>query len=118
KIAAVGVTNQRETLCAFDREGNPLRRAIVWQCRRSFAICENLKKAGHERLVHEKTGLVLDPYFSASKITWMIENDPALAKQLRQRKALLGTIDTFLLFKLTNGTSFVTEPSNASRTAL
>lgn len=119
KISSIGITNQRETLCVFDPvSSKPLRKAIVWQCKRSKDICTNLKKKGLEKEIKAKTGLVLDPYFSGSKITWIIENDLKIKRLLQNRKALLGTIDSFLIYKLTNGKSHVTEASNASRTLL
>lgn len=115
QIAAIGITNQRETLCAFDRKsGQPLARAIVWQDKRSHPICQRLKD--QEEFVRSKTGLVLDPYFSATKMTWFMEESPFVASEIRAGRAVFGTIDTFLLFKLTQGKSFVTEASNASRT--
>jgi glycerol kinase len=124
RIAAIGITNQRETLVVWDREtGKPLHPAIVWQCRRSTAICERLKEAGHEAMVREKTGLLLDPYFSATKLTWLFENDPELHQRAEAGDVLFGTIDSWLLWKLSGGTSaagarHLTDISNASRTLL
>lgn len=116
-VIALGITNQRETLCVFERgTGKPLARAIVWQCKRSAAIVDRLKGQGVETTVRRKTGLVLDPYFSGTKMTWLMENDPTLADQLRNGRAVMGTIDTYLIARLTGGQSFVTEASNASRT--
>lgn len=118
-IAAIGITNQRETLCTFERQtGKALAPAIVWQCRRSTELCAEWRKAGLEKSVQEKTGLVLDPYFSGSKIAWLMRENPTVAKSVKEGKAIWGTIDTFLLFRLTSGASFATEPSNASRTLL
>ena len=112
-LAAIGITNQRETVVAWDRDsGEPLARAIVWQDRRTADRCEQLKKDGREQLVRERTGLVLDPYFSGTKIEWLIEHggvDPA--------KAAFGTIDAWLIHKLCDG-RFATDYSNASRTLL
>ncbi len=111
-IISVGITNQRETIVPFDKNGRPVHRAIVWQCRRTTEMIKSLKETGIEEEVHRKTGLFLDPYFSGSKIRWLKENvDEA-------RNALFGTIDAFLVFKLSGGHSFKTDPSNASRTLL
>ena len=116
KIAAIGITNQRETLVFWDREsGAPLAPAIVWQDRRTAAICRTLKEAGHEPMVQAKTGLLLDPYFSGSKIGWAMENWPQL-KEAGPRLAI-GTIETWLIWKLTGGLH-ITDATNASRTAL
>lgn len=116
-VAAIGITNQRETLCAFDRQtGAPRARAIVWQCKRSADIVQRLKADGAEPVFRERTGLVLDPYFSGTKITWIMRHNPALAAEIKAGKTVLGTIDTYLIARLTGGVSFVTEASNASRT--
>ena len=118
-IAGLGITNQRETLCVFEREtARPLARAIVWQCKRSTAICARLKAEGHEAMLRAKTGLVLDPYFSGTKLTWIMENAPELAARLQSGKAVVGTIDSYLIARLSGGRAFVTEASNASRTLL
>jgi glycerol kinase len=117
QIVAIGITNQRETLCVFDRKtAKPLARAIVWQCKRSTPITARLKEQGLEAMFRARTGLVLDPYFSGTKITWLMENAPDVAAKLRSGAAVLGTIDTYLIARLTGGASFVTEASNASRT--
>jgi glycerol kinase len=119
RITSIGITNQRETICFFDRASSrPLANAIVWQCRRSTALCEDLKNRGLEAKVREKTGLRLDPYFSGSKILWQIKNNSNIRDQLNCGKAIIGTIDTWLLHKLTQQSSFCTEASNASRTLL
>jgi glycerol kinase len=119
KLCAIGITNQRETLCIYDRQTlTPLRRAIVWQCRRSSSICRQLTTDGLADTVTKKTGLYLDPYFTGTKIRWVIENEPAVASALTKGTAILGTIDTFLLSRLTGGKSHATEGSNASRTLL
>src|SRR5919199_6344212 len=117
ELEAVGITNQRETVCVWDPEtGEPLHRALVWQDRRTAARCDALREAGHEALVRERTGLVLDPYFSGTKIEWLLRNVEGLEQRAREGRAVFGTIDSWLTFKLTG--EFVTEPSNASRTLL
>lgn len=118
-IAAIGITNQRETIGFWDRKTlRPLTRAIVWQDRRTAKICETLKKKGLEKKFQRQTGLLLDPYFSGTKISWAMKNlDPVRAAQKKGVLAL-GTIDTFLLSRLTGGIALATEPSNASRTLL
>lgn len=119
QISCLGITNQRETLCVFERgTGKPLARAIVWQCKRSTDITNKLRASGGEPEVREKTGLVLDPYFSGSKLQWIIENNQEVAAKLKDGSACAGTIDTYLIARLTGGKSFVTEASNASRTLL
>jgi len=120
-VAAVGLTNQRETLVAFDRaSGRPLHRAIVWQDRRSAELCRQLTDAGHLPLVRARTGLVLDSYFTATKISWLLRQ-PDLAIDPTSRALAFGTVDSWILWNLTGGTEggvFVTDPSNASRTLL
>ena len=118
-VAAIGITNQRETTIVWNREtGRALCNAIVWQDRRTADFCENLKAQGHERSIQERTGLLIDSYFSASKISWILEHVPN-ARQLAHRgKLAFGTVDTWLLWKLTDGQLHVTDPSNASRTML
>ena len=119
QIAAIGISNQRETICVFDRKtSQPLCRAVVWQCRRSTDICANLKHQGLEPMIREKTGLLLDPYFSGSKISWLMTHNPEVADAVRSGKAVFGTIDCWLTHKLTGGVVFATESSNASRTML
>lgn len=119
QLAAISITNQRETIVIFDRAtGKPLHNAIVWQCRRGSDICQQLLSAGHEQLVQGKTGLKIDTYFSASKLTWLVREHPHLAQRLRDGDALIGTIDTYLLYRLTNGRTFATDHTNASRTLL
>ncbi len=118
-VVCIGITNQRETLCVFDRQsGKPLRKAIVWQCRRSTEICKRLKSKGLEVSIRSKTGLLLDPYFSGTKLAWILENEAELAAKIQNGVACIGTMDSFLLSRLTAGESFATEPSNASRTLL
>jgi len=118
-IAAIGITNHRETTVLWDKEtGKPVYNAIVWQCRRTAAMCEQLKAEGLEDYIKEHTGLLLDAYFSATKIKWIIDNVP-LAKQLIKEKRLLaGTIDTWLIWNMTKGAVHVTDYSNAARTML
>ena len=117
ELLAVGVTNQRETVCVWDpHTGEPLHRAIVWQDRRGAARCDELRARGHEALVRARTGLVLDPYFSGTKIAWLLEEVPGLRERARDGRAVFGTVDSWIAFKLTG--EHVTEPSNASRTLL
>jgi len=117
ELAAVGMTNQRETVCVWDPStGEPLHRAIVWQDRRTAARCEQLREGGREQLVRGRTGLVLDPYFSATKIEWLLGNVEGLRERARDGRAVFGTIDAWLVFKLCG--EHLTEPSNASRTML
>ena len=116
RIAAIGITNQRETVVAWDKaSGQPLTRAIVWQDRRTADFCEGLRKAGHETEVQRRTGLLLDPYFSASKMRWMLDNVPEVAAA--GANLAFGTIDTWLVWNLTGGLH-VTDATNASRTSL
>jgi len=118
-ITAVGITNQRETAVLWDREsGRPVRPAIVWQCRRSSDICSYLKEKGHEEEVHRRTGLLLDPYFSGTKLTWLMENEPETARRARAGELAFGTVDSFLLWRMTGGRVHATDYSNASRTLL
>ena len=117
RIDAIGIANQRETVVAWDRTtGEPLAPAIVWQDRRTASTCAALRDGGHEEAVQETTGLVLDPYFSASKMGWMIEREPAVGDAARTGMLAFGTIDSWLLFKLTG--AHLTDASNASRTSL
>jgi glycerol kinase len=116
-LEAVGITNQRETVCVWDPAGGwPLHNAIVWQDRRTAARCEELRAAGLEPLIRERTGLVLDPYFSATKMQWLMENVPGLRARAEDGRAVVGTIDSWLLYKLTG--EHLTDASNASRTML
>lgn len=117
RIAAIGLTNQRETVVAWDKaSGEPLTRALVWQDRRTESICAALRDAGHEAAVQAATGLVLDPYFSASKMRWLIDNVPEVRAAADAGRLALGTVDSWLLYKLTG--AHVTDAGNASRTAL
>jgi glycerol kinase len=119
QIGAIGITNQRETTVAWNADtGQPICNAIVWQDRRTAGFCDTLRAAGHAKVFQEKTGLVLDAYFSGTKMAWILENVPE-AKSLANRGALrMGTIDSWLIWKLTEGKTFATDSSNASRTLL
>ncbi|MCS6798917.1 MAG: glycerol kinase GlpK [Myxococcota bacterium] len=118
-VAAVGITNQRETTVLWEREtGRPVARAIVWQDRRTADRCRALRAAGHEPEVRRRTGLVLDPYFSATKIAWLLDAIPGLRERARRGAIAFGTIDSWLVWKLSGGAVHVTDASNASRTSL
>jgi glycerol kinase len=118
-IAAIGITNQRETAVLWDRQtGQPLNNAVVWQCRRTTDFCAGLKAAGHERAVKRHTGLVLDPYFSASKFRWLLQQTSGISRKLTAGRVAAGTIDSYLVWQLTGGDRHVTDVSNASRTSL
>jgi glycerol kinase len=119
EVAAVGITNQRETVVLWDRRTlEPVHRAIVWQDRRTTPICRELKAAGHEPRVRERTGLVLDPYFSGTKLTWLFRERPDLRKRAEAGELAAGTIDSWLVASLTGGAVHATDPTNASRTLL
>ncbi|MCH1931939.1 glycerol kinase GlpK [Shewanella sp. A25] len=119
EVAAIGITNQRETTIIWEKAtGRPIYNAIVWQCRRSFEICEQLKAQGLEEYVRDNTGLLLDPYFSGTKIKWILDNVPNAREQAERGELLFGTVDTWLLWKLTEGKVHVTDPTNAARTLL
>jgi glycerol kinase len=119
RIAAIGITNQRETVIAWDREsGEPLARALVWQDRRTADLCAELRAAGHEQAVREATGLLLDPYFSATKMRWLLDNEPAVAEAAQAGRLAFGTVESWLVFKLTSGAAHATDAGNASRTLL
>jgi glycerol kinase len=118
-LAALSITNQRETIVVFDRKtGKPLHNAIVWQDRRGDPICQNLREQGDEKLVLKKTGLKIDTYFSASKLKWLIAEKPEIAAKLKRGDAVIGTIDAYLVHRLTGGKVFATDFTNASRTLL
>jgi len=118
-LAAIGITNQRETVVVWDRAtGRPIHRAIVWQDRRTADACRAIKAAGHDAMVSERTGLLLDPYFSATKIRWILDNVDGARARAERGELAFGTIDTWLLHRLTDGTVHATDPSNASRTLL
>ena len=119
EIAAIGITNQRETVVLWDKEtGKPVYNAIVWQCRRTAPLCEKLKAEGYEDIIREKTGLKIDAYFSGTKIKWILDNVPGLRKRAEKGEILAGTIDTWLIWKLSGGSVHVTDVTNASRTML
>lgn len=119
QLAALSITNQRETVLVFDRKtGKPLYHALVWQDRRGDALCAKLTKQGHGPCVLRKTGLKIDTYFSASKIRWLIENKPAIAARLKRGDAIIGTVDAYLVHRLTGASVFATDFTNASRTLL
>jgi glycerol kinase len=118
-VAAVGITNQRETTLIWDRAtGQPVHNAIVWQDRRTAPECSRLKQQGLEEFVRERTGLVIDPYFSGTKIRWILDNTPGLRARAEQGELAFGTVDAWLVWNLTRGAVHVTDPSNASRTLL
>ncbi|MBI3962395.1 MAG: glycerol kinase GlpK [Deinococcus sp.] len=118
-VAAVGITNQRETTILWDRHtGKPLHNAIVWQCRRTAARCEELRAKGYEALVREHTGLVLDAYFSGTKLCWLLDNVPGARERAAAGELAFGTVDSWLLWNLTGGAVHATDYSNASRTML
>jgi glycerol kinase len=119
EIAACGVTNQRETTVLWDRRtGEPIAPAIVWQCRRTADFCAEIARSRYAAMIERKTGLVIDAYFSASKIRWLLDNVPDARARARDGEVLFGTIDTWLIWKLTGGVTHVTDYSNASRTML
>lgn len=119
QIAGIGITNQRETTIVWNKKtGVPVYKAIVWQSKQTASICESLRAAGHQESVHQKTGLLIDPYFSATKIKWILDNVPSARKQAEAGELLFGTIDTWIVWNLTNGKKHITDYSNASRTLL
>ena len=119
RIAAIGITNQRETVVAWDKvSGEPLARAIVWQDRRTAPFCDGLRAAGHEAAVQAQTGLLLDPYFSASKMRWLLDNNAAVAAAAAAGTLAFGTVESWLVFKLTGGAAHISDASNAARTQL
>lgn len=119
EIAAIGITNQRETFVVWDKQtGKPIHPAIVWQCRRSSEICKELKEEGFEEYVKKQTGLILDPYFSGTKLKWVLDYVEGARERAQRGELLFGTIDTWLVWNLTRGKVFVTDYSNASRTLL
>jgi len=118
-IAAIGITNQRETTVVWDRQtGRPIYNAIVWQDRRTAGLCDQLKNAGHEKLIQERTGLLIDSYFSATKIRWILDQVPDARRMAEAGRLAFGTIDSWLIWKLTSGKLHITDVSNASRTML
>lgn len=118
-VAGIGITNQRETTLLWDRlTGKPVANAIVWQDRRTADFCDALREAGHEPMVQEATGLLIDSYFSASKLRWLLDNVPDARRRAEAGELAFGTVDTFLLWRLSGGTSHATDATNASRTQL
>jgi len=118
-IAAIGITNQRETTVVWEKDtGRPLHRAIVWQDRRTAEMCDRLKVDGYEKLFTAKTGLLLDPYFSGTKLRWLLDNVEGLRARAEAGEVCFGTIDSWLIYKLTGGRAHVTDATNASRTLL
>jgi glycerol kinase len=118
-VAAIGITNQRETTILWDRKtSEPVSNAIVWQDRRTSGFCDQLRSEGHERLIQQKTGLVIDAYFSASKIRWMLDNIAGAKQRAERGELAFGTVDSWLIWKLTGGVRHVTDVTNASRTML
>lgn len=118
EIASCGISNQRETFMLWDISGKALTPAIVWACKRSIDICQNLIQKGQNSLINERTGLIIDPYFSATKLIWLLENNASLKEKVKNGEVYFGTVDTWLLWKMTNGSSFKTDFTNASRTLL
>ena len=117
-IKTCGISNQRETFVVWDASGLPLYNAVVWQCKRSVTVCERWKEQGLEPLIRERTGLIIDPYFSGSKLVWLAEQVEKVKTSIAAGSARFGTIDTWLLYKLTGGKSYYTDYTNASRTLL
>src|ERR1700759_4910261 len=116
-VAAIGITNQRETTVVWDRgTGQAIHRAIVWQDRRTADICAKLKADGHEPVITQKTGLIIDPYFSGTKVAWILDQVPGARKRAEAGELLFGTVDSYLLWRLTGGKVHATDATNASRT--
>ena len=119
QIAGIGITNQRETTLLWDRAtGKPLYNAIVWQDRRTSDLCQALRDKGHTEVVQAKTGLLIDPYFSATKLAWILDNVESARERAERGELAFGTVDSFLIWRLTGGQQHVTDATNASRTAL
>jgi glycerol kinase len=118
-IAAIGITNQRETVIVWNKEtGKPIYNAIVWQCRRTADICRDMKASGMEEYIRNNTGLVIDAYFSATKLKWILDHVPDARRKAEEGKLLFGTVDTWLLWNLTGGACHMTDYTNASRTMM
>jgi glycerol kinase len=118
-IAAIGITNQRETTIVWDRAtGRPIHPAIVWQDRRTAGYCDQLKESGHSPLIRERTGLVIDAYFSATKLKWILDEVPGARKKAEKGELAFGTVDSWLVWKLSGGQLHITDSTNASRTLL
>lgn len=116
EIRACGISNQRETFVLWDTAGKPFYNAVVWQCKRSVDICGRWRDAGYEDLIRSRTGLLIDPYFSGSKLVWLYENNAGVRRAIDAGEAFFGTVDTWLLYRLTGGASYYTDHTNASRT--
>jgi len=117
-IHTCGITNQRETFLLWDHYANPLTEAVVWQCKRSVEVCQRLKQQGWELEIRERTGLLIDPYFSGTKLLWLIENEYGLKEKMDAGEVYFGTVDTWILYRLTGGKSYLTDVTNACRTML
>ncbi len=117
-LVCCGISNQRETFLLWDKNGAPLAPAVVWQCKRSIPVCRRLIDEGHESFIREKTGLFIDPYFSGTKIVRLAEENPEIREKINSGKAFFGTVDSWLLYRLTEGASYKTDYTNASRTML
>ena len=118
-LAAIGITNQRETVVLWERAtGKPLHRAVVWQCRRTADLCDRIRREGFDKVIRERTGLVTDAYFSGTKIAWLLENVPSARERAERGELACGTIDSWLIWRLTGGRIHSTDVSNASRTML
>lgn len=118
EIASCGISNQRETFVLWDKSGKPLSPAVVWACKRSIEICQRLINEGHNDIIRQKTGLIIDPYFSATKLLWLLENSADLKEKLDKGEVYFGTVDCWILWKMTNGQSYKTDYTNAHRTLL
>jgi glycerol kinase len=119
QISAIGIANQRETTVIWERtSGQPVYNAIVWQCRRSTPLCETLQKQGLTSVVHSRTGLVIDAYFSATKLQWLFEHRPDLRQRAVKGELCFGTVDSWLVYQMTRGQLHITDPSNATHDAL
>ena len=119
QVAGIGITNQRETAILWEKEsGRPICNAIVWQCRRTAKMCDELKEKGYEEMIRRKTGLPIDPYFSGTKIRWMLDSVEGAREKAEKGEILFGTVETWLIWNLTGGEVHVTDYTNASRTML
>lgn len=118
QLVSCGITNQRETFVLWDDHGAPLHHAVVWQCKRSVSVCDQLFQNGLEPMIHKKTGLTIDPYFSGTKLIWLYQNNENVRNAIDEGKAHFGTIDTWLLYKLTGKKAYLTDHTNASRTLM
>src|SRR5699024_6210222 len=119
EVASIGITNQRETTIVWEKAtGRPVHKAIVWQSRQTEKICEELRTAGYEQTFRDKTGLLIDPYFSGTKVKWILDNVPGTREKAEKGELLFGTVDTWLIYRLSGGKVHVTDYSNASRTLM